>query len=106
MANNRTTHPTPLVRSLADVLTTPYDNGSGQKHAAYQIPWDVVHDLLGIGETEVDDDGFAVLPAGTPDDDGLLTAWLLDQGAAEWVANAPGWIDECGWGVAGPALTA
>lgn len=69
-----------------------YHDGYGGEYEAIQLPWDVVEEVLGH-EHE-----------GTPEDDQKLVAILMEAGAPEWVKEAPGWIDEYGWGIIGPQI--
>jgi hypothetical protein len=42
--------------------------------------------------------------AGSAADDEALVDWLRAQGAPDWVAQAPGWMDENHWGLRGPEV--
>ncbi len=70
---------------------TTYTDMHGTTHAAYQIPWPDVTEILGHKHN------------GGPDDDNALIKHLQSIGAAEWVEDpADGWTDECGWLIVGP----
>ena len=59
----------------------------GKDFPAVYIYWGDVREFLGEDHT------------GDPAQDQKLVEGLLDAGAPGWVKNAPGWIDEEGWGV-------
>lgn len=69
--------------------TTTY-SAAGAEHEAIQLPWDTVTEILGHPHT------------GDPDEDEVLVAALVAAGAPSWVEDAPGWVDEYGWGLIGP----
>ena len=71
--------------------STTYTDDDGD-HVAIQIPWPATRQILGY-----DHDGSA-------EDDETLIAALLEAGAPAWVKDAPGWLDEHGWGLIGPLL--
>jgi len=55
------------------------------------LSWHDVETILGHPHT------------GDPEDDELLTRWLQNNGAPDWVDDTrEGWIDENGWGLIGP----
>lgn len=70
---------------------TTYRVGDAE-HAALQLPWAVVSELLGRDHR------------GERDDDRDLVTALLEAGGPFWVRNAPGWIDESGLGLVGPMV--
>ena len=69
-----------------DGVRTAYSTGRTE-HEAIQIPWDTVRAILGHDHT------------GAPDEDRRLVEALIAAGAPDWVQDAPGWIDEHGWGL-------
>jgi len=71
-------------------LQDTYTDPTGPPHAAVFLPWPEVTRILGHPHR------------GEPEDDAQLVAELIHQGAPDWVATAPGWIDEAGWGLIGP----
>ena len=83
----------PRAGDTGDISTysTTYTDDDGD-HVAIQIPWPATRQILGY-----DHDGSA-------EDDETLIAALLEAGAPAWVKDAPGWLDEHGWGLIGPLL--
>lgn len=75
--------------NLYDGHTTTY-SATGAEHEAIQLPWELVTEILGHPHT------------GDPDEDEVLVAALVAAGAPSWVEDAPGWVDEYGWGLIGP----
>lgn len=71
-----------------DYISTYTANGI--EYEAIQLPWKVVTKILGSPHT------------GDPDEDELLVTALMVAGAPSWVEDAPGWVDEYGWGLIGP----
>ena len=65
---------------------TVYSDGRRDYPAVY-VRWDDVTAYLGRPHE------------GDPDQDERLVRGLLDSGAPDWVQDAPGWIDEHGWGL-------
>jgi len=65
---------------------TVYSDGS-QEYPAVYVRWDDVTAYLGRHHE------------GDPDQDARLVQGLLESGAPDWVQDAPGWIDEHGWGL-------
>lgn len=66
---------------------TVYCDGHGGEYPAVRIRWSDVEELLGESH------------AGGPEQDEELVTGLLNAGAPHWVKDAPGWIDELGWGL-------
>jgi hypothetical protein len=64
---------------------TTYGNAS--QYPAVFVRWDDVTAYLGQPHE------------GDPDQDERLIQGLLESGAPDWVKDAPGWIDELGWGL-------
>ena len=58
-----------------------------QEYPAVYVRWDDVTAYLGRPHE------------GNPDHDECLVQGLLESGAPDWVQDAPGWIDEHGWGL-------
>ena len=71
---------------------TTYTTEMGDEHEAIQIPWPQVEAILGRPHE------------GCAEDDWALVYALLDMGMPAWVHDAPGWIDEHGWGLVGPPV--
>jgi hypothetical protein len=65
---------------------TTYSDGH-QEYPAVYVRWDDVTAYLGRPHD------------GDPDQDARLVQGLLESGAPDWVQDAPGWIDEHGWGL-------
>ncbi len=65
---------------------TTYGNAS-EEYPAVFVRWDDVTAYLGRPHE------------GDPDQDERLIQGLLESGAPDWVKDAPGWIDELGWGL-------
>ena len=65
---------------------TVYSDGRRDYPAVY-VRWDDVTAYLGRPHE------------GDPDQDERLVRGLLESGAPDWVQDAPGWIDEHGWGL-------
>ena len=65
---------------------TVYSDGR-QEYPAVYVRWDDVTAYLGQPHE------------GDPDQDARLIRGLLESGAPDWVQDAPGWIDEHGWGL-------
>ena len=65
---------------------TTYSDGR-QEYPAVYVRWDDVTTYLGRPHE------------GDPDQDARLVQGLLESGAPDWVQDAPGWIDEHGWGL-------
>jgi len=65
---------------------TFYSDGEKDFPAVY-VRWDDAEEYLGERHT------------GDPVQDQKLVQGLLAAGAPDWVQDAPGWIDEKGWGV-------
>jgi len=65
---------------------TTYSDGH-QEYPAVHVRWDDVTAYLGRPHD------------GDPDQDERLVQGLLESGAPDWVQDAPGWIDEHGWGL-------
>ncbi len=65
---------------------TTYSDGH-QEYPAVYVRWDDVTAYLGRPHE------------GDPDQDERLVRGLLESGAPDWVQDAPGWIDEHGWGL-------
>lgn len=65
---------------------TTYSDGHQEFPAVY-VRWDDVTAYLGRPHE------------GDPDQDERLVQGLLESGAPDWVQDAPGWIDEHGWGL-------
>jgi hypothetical protein len=65
---------------------TVYSDGN-QEYPAVYVRWDDVTAYLGRPHD------------GDPDQDERLVQGLLESGAPDWVQDAPGWIDEHGWGL-------
>ena len=65
---------------------TTYSDGR-QEYPAVYVRWDDVTAYLGRPHE------------GDPDQDERLVRGLLESGAPDWVQDAPGWIDEHGWGL-------
>ena len=80
--------------ALADTIgyiETEYCDGRND-YTAIQISWRTVTSWLSR-----DHDG-------SPEDDRTLADALLAAGAPDWVANAEGWNEPCGWGLIGPRI--
>ena len=65
---------------------TTYSDGH-QEHPAVYVRWEDVTAYLGRPHD------------GDPEQDERLVQGLLESGAPDWVQDAPGWIDEHGWGL-------
>jgi hypothetical protein len=65
---------------------TTYSDGH-QEYPAVYVRWDDVTAYLGRPHD------------GSSDDDARLVLGLHYAGAPDWVQDAPGWIDEHGWGL-------
>jgi hypothetical protein len=66
---------------------TTYSDGRGGEYPAILVSWAEVTKFLGE------------LHTGDPEQDERLVDGLLAAGAPDWVREAPGWIDEHGWGL-------
>ena len=66
---------------------TVYCDGRGGEYPAILIRWQDVKTFLGE------------LHNGDPEQDERLVDGLLAAGAPDWVREAPGWVDENGWGL-------
>ena len=62
----------------------------GGMHPAVYVSWPEVERYLGERHT------------GDADQDACLVRGLLEAGAPAWVQDAPGWVDEEGWGLYRP----
>lgn len=76
-----------------DAVTVEYSEVNGTQHVAVQLPWAMVETILGHKHT------------GDADEDEILVRVLREAGAPAWVDDAPGWVDERGWGLVGPEMT-
>lgn len=65
----------------------------GTTHIVVYLTWDEVLEILGHEHS------------GSAADDTALSDWLAANGAPEWVAEAPGWMDEGHWGLTGPVVS-
>jgi hypothetical protein len=66
---------------------TTYSDGRGGEYPAILVSWAEVMKFLGG------------LHTGDPKQDERLIAGLLEAGAPDWVREAPGWVEEDGWGL-------
>lgn len=66
---------------------TTYYDGRGGEYPAILVSWAEVAKFLGAIHT------------GDPKQDEQLVDGLLEAGAPGWVREAPGWVDENGWGL-------
>jgi len=64
-----------------------YSDGRGNDFPAVFVYWPEVERYLGERHT------------GDADQDERLVRGLIEAGAPAWVKNAPGWVDEDGWGL-------